>query len=81
MIFANCHFHSTHSDGQFRPLHLARLALGMGYRAACLTDHDVHSGNTEFMAEAKGLGMLTMPGIEITCQFRTNDTKKEAKLD
>ena len=68
MIFANCHFHSTHSDGQFRPMHLARMALGMGYRAACLTDHDVLSGNAEFMREAADLGMLSMSGVEITCR-------------
>ncbi len=69
MKFANCHFHSTHSDGQFRPMHLARLAYGMGYRAAVLTDHDVLSGNAEFLREAGNLGLLALPGIEITCHI------------
>ena len=70
MKFANCHFHSTHSDGAFRPLHLARLALGMGYRAAVLTDHDVTSGNAEFLREARSFGLLAATGVEITCRSR-----------
>ncbi|MDY3286272.1 MAG: PHP domain-containing protein [Eubacteriales bacterium] len=69
MKFANCHFHSTHSDGQFRPMHLARMAVGMGYRAAVLTDHDVTSGNTEFLREAQSLGLIALPGVEITCRL------------
>lgn len=69
MKFANCHFHSSHSDGGYRPLELARLAYGMGYRAAVLTDHDVLSGNDEFMREAKNLGLIAVPGVEITCRL------------
>lgn len=69
MKFANCHLHSTHSDGQFRPMHLARMAVGMGYRAAVLTDHDVTSGNAEFLREAESLGLIALPGVEITCRL------------
>lgn len=69
MKYANCHFHSTHSDGGFRPMHLARLAYGMGYRALALTDHDVMSGNAEIIREAKSLGMEALTGAEITCRI------------
>ncbi len=68
MKFANCHFHSTHSDGEYRPRFLARMALGLGYKACALTDHDVTSGNAEFLHEARKIGLLAMPGVEITCR-------------
>ena len=68
MKFANCHFHSTHSDGEYRPRFLARMALGLGYKALALTDHDVLSGNRELLHEAGKLGLLAMPGVEITCR-------------
>lgn len=78
MYYANCHFHSTHSDGQFRPLHLARIAYGMGYRALALTDHDVMSGNTELLKEAKLLGMTALTGAEITCRLTGDHSASDA---
>lgn len=69
MKYANCHFHSTHSDGAFRPMHLARLAFGAGYHGVVLTDHDVMSGTTEMLREAKNLGLEAMAGVEITCRI------------
>ena len=51
MLFANCHFHSKFSDGEYYPEELARLARRQGYRAVMLTDHDTVRGNW-FMQKA-----------------------------
>lgn len=77
MYYANCHFHSTHSDGGFRPLMLARIAYGMGYRAVALTDHDVISGTSEIMKEAASLGMECMTGVEITCRLKGDHSPED----
>lgn len=62
--YANLHLHSTHSDGVYSPRELAKLAYEEGYRAAALTDHDVVSGNAEFIAACKELGMEAIFGTE-----------------
>jgi hypothetical protein len=71
--FANMHLHSTHSDGQFSPFHLAVLAKSLGYGGVVLSDHDVISGVPELMRVAKMQGLETMSGVEISCeQWGTN---------
>lgn len=65
-LYANLHLHSTHSDGVDSPADLARIAFEEGYKAAALTDHDAISGNTEFMAACKELGMESLFGIEFS---------------
>ncbi len=64
MKYANLHFHSTHSDGGYRPAHLALLAKQLGYKAVALTDHDVLSGIPELFAAAKVLGLEAISGVE-----------------
>ncbi|MGI6537241.1 MAG: PHP domain-containing protein [Caldicoprobacterales bacterium] len=66
--YANMHLHSTHSDGQFSPHHLAVLAKSLGYGGVVLTDHDVISGIPELMRVAKILGIESMPGVEFACK-------------
>jgi predicted metal-dependent phosphoesterase TrpH len=56
-LYANLHLHSTHSDGVDTPTKLAQLVYEEGYKAAALTDHDSVSGNAEFMAACRALGM------------------------
>ena len=67
-LYANLHLHSTHSDGVYTPAELARLAFEEGYKAAALTDHDAVSGNFEFMAACKELGMESLFGIEFSAK-------------
>ena len=51
MLFANCHNHSTFSDGAYPPEKIAELAKEAGHKAIVLTDHDTVRG-TYFMQKA-----------------------------
>ncbi len=78
-LYANLHLHSTHSDGVDSPTRLAQIAFEEGYRAAALTDHDSVSGNEEFMAACKALGMESIFGIEFSAKtelYRKANTGK-----
>lgn len=67
-LYANLHLHSTHSDGKYTPKELAKIAFDEGYKAAALTDHDTVTGNAEFMAECKKLGIESIFGIEFNAK-------------
>lgn len=78
-LYANLHLHSTHSDGVDTPTRLAQIAFEEGYRAAALTDHDSVSGNGEFMAACRALGMESIFGIEFSAKtelYRKANTGK-----
>ncbi len=64
MKYGNLHLHSTHSDCEFRPGLLPRLAKSLGYGALALTDHEAISGLPELFAAAKAEGMEAMAGAE-----------------
>lgn len=49
---------------------LARKAAEDGLSAACLTDHDLYQGLEEFQAEARKLGLLTIPAMEVSANWR-----------
>ena len=78
-LYANLHLHSTHSDGVDTPADLARIAFEEGYKAAALTDHDVVSGNAEFMAACKELGMESLFGIEFSVKTKLYTNPKTGK--
>ena len=63
------HVHSNCSDGLFEPSELVRHAAESGVEELSLTDHDTTAGLEEANATAPSLGMLFMPGIELTCRF------------
>ena len=65
-FYGNLHTHSTHSDGQFTPKELARVAKNEGYRALALTDHDTVTGYGELKAECDKLGLECIFGAEFT---------------
>jgi predicted metal-dependent phosphoesterase TrpH len=66
--YANMHLHSTHSDGQYSPHHLAVMAKALGYGGVVLSDHDVISGVPELMRVAKIIGIESMTGVEFGCR-------------
>lgn len=66
MLFANCHFHSKFSDGEYYPEELARLARRQGYRAVMLTDHDTVRGNWFMQKAARMEGLLSLSACEFT---------------
>ena len=79
-LYANLHLHSTHSDGVYTPTELAQIAYDEGYRAAALTDHDSVSGNAEFMAACKALGMESLFGIEFSAKTNLYKNPKNGKI-
>ena len=78
-LYANLHLHSTHSDGVDTPADLAKIAFEEGYKAAALTDHDSVSGNGEFMASCKELGMECLFGIEFSVKTNLYTNPKTGK--
>jgi predicted metal-dependent phosphoesterase TrpH len=69
MTFVDLHTHSTASDGTLAPSQVVREAKLAGLSAMALTDHDTVAGIEEAAAEARGVGIEFLPGIEISCQY------------
>ncbi len=65
-VFASCHNHSTYSDGEYTPDHLARIAKNMDHGGIILTDHDTVQGYPFMKKAAEEQGLLTMLGCEFT---------------
>ena len=64
--FANCHFHSLFSDGDYTPEQLVGFAVGVGHKALILTDHDTIRGTYALQKAARKHGILTLVGCEFT---------------
>ncbi len=60
------HMHSNFSDGSDSPTQLVQKAKQLGLTAIALTDHDTIDGIPEFLAAGRALGMITVPGVEIS---------------
>jgi len=60
------HTHSTASDGTDAPADLPRLAKQAGLDAFALTDHDTAAGLVPAAAAAEQLGLIFVPGIELS---------------
>ena len=60
------HMHSSFSDGSDTPTQLVEKAKRLGLTAIALTDHDTIDGIPEFIMAGKQLGMITVPGVEIS---------------
>ena len=67
--FIDLHTHSTVSDGTDSPVELMRNAAACGLSAVALTDHDTLDGLNEAAAEAAGLGIRFVRGIEIAVRY------------
>jgi len=60
------HSHSTVSDGTLSPTELILRAYENEVKVFALTDHDATEGLHEAMSAAEKLGMLFVPGIELS---------------
>lgn len=60
------HTHTTASDGALSPKELVREAKARGLECIAITDHDSTNGIEEAMAEAESLGIMVIPGIEMS---------------
>lgn len=62
------HTHSTVSDGSDPPERIPELAVGAGCHAVALTDHDSLAGVYAARRRAEELGILLVPGCEVSCR-------------
>ncbi|MES9856766.1 MAG: PHP domain-containing protein [Sedimenticola sp.] len=60
------HTHSTASDGTLTPEALVLRARDLGIEVLGLTDHDTTDGIAEAKATAEQVGVLLIPGIELS---------------
>lgn len=67
---ADCHCHTTCSDGRLSPTDLLDLAKLRGLDALSITDHDTTAAYQEALPYAQKLGILLISGIEISAQFQ-----------
>ncbi len=64
--WADLHTHTTASDGSMGPSRLVETACQIGLGALGITDHDTLGGVEEALARGKTLGILVIPGVEIS---------------
>lgn len=62
------HAHTTASDGTLTPAALVALAAERGLSAVAVTDHDSVEGLEEALAEGRRLGVLVIPGVELSTE-------------
>lgn len=60
------HLHTLHSDGQHSVAAMFEACQSAGYDAVALTDHNTISGLHEAAAAAERLGLVLLPGVEVT---------------
>jgi len=60
------HLHTLHSDGQHSVAAMLEACRSAGYDAVALTDHNTQSGLREAEAAAEHLGLVLVPGVEVT---------------
>ena len=60
------HLHTNWSDGAHPPAEVMAMAAQAGLRVVSVTDHDTVAGIPEARAAAAKLGLIFLPGIEIS---------------
>ncbi|KAI0498584.1 hypothetical protein KFK09_019472 [Dendrobium nobile] len=71
------HCHSKCSDGYLSPSAVVGRAHRNGVKVLALTDHDTMAGIPEAMEAAHKLGVLIMPGVEISSLYTTGSGTEE----
>jgi predicted metal-dependent phosphoesterase TrpH len=67
-VAIDLHVHSTASDGTDPPAGVIAVAAAAGLSVVALTDHDTTAGWAEAAEAAQRLGVVLVPGTEISCQ-------------
>lgn len=68
------HVHTTASDGTLSPAQVVERAKEAGISALAVTDHDTMAGVAAAQAAGRALGVEVLPGIEISADYRGEDT-------
>ena len=74
MGFVDLHIHTVYSDSTVTPAEAVRLAADTGVTLMAVCDHNVLTGSVEAQAEAKKVGIVCLPGVEVDCLFLGSDT-------
>ncbi|RMG54801.1 MAG: PHP domain-containing protein [Acidobacteria bacterium] len=64
------HTHTSISDGTLSPTELVRAAQEKHLEAVAVTDHDIVDGLPEALAAGREIGLLVIPGVEISADSR-----------
>ena len=70
MSTIDLHLHSHHSDGILSPRDLVDVLASHSIEFCALTDHDTVAGLDEFSHAATQAGITTIPGIELSTDWR-----------
>lgn len=70
---ADLHTHTTASDGMNRPSDNVRMAAEAGLGALAITDHDTVAGIPEALEAGKEIGIVVVPGVEISTAAKGKD--------
>lgn len=73
MKLIDLHVHSNKSDGTLNPSEVAYAAHAKGLSAIALTDHDTISGIDECQKAGASLGLLVIPGIELSADYHDKE--------
>ena len=68
------HTHTTASDGTLTPTELVAHARELGLSTVAITDHDTMNGVAEAQTAGERLGVEVIPGMEISADYRGEDT-------
>ncbi|MDO6440699.1 PHP domain-containing protein [Marinobacter sp. 2_MG-2023] len=72
VLCIDLHCHSTASDGALTPTELVVRAADQKVTHLALTDHDTIDGLEEAQAAAEANGVVLVPGIELSCLWRSH---------
>lgn len=64
--YVDLHTHTTASDGLHMPADNVRMAKAKGLAGIAITDHDTTAGIDEAVKEGEKLGIIVVPGVEIS---------------
>ncbi|MFW6172412.1 MAG: PHP domain-containing protein [Elusimicrobiota bacterium] len=70
---ADLHIHSKYSDGTLTPREIIYKAKNEGLSAVAITDHDTTEGIEPALRWGAKLGIEVIPGIELSCEYRSKD--------
>lgn len=63
------HMHTLHSDGIATPTEVVEAAKAAGMDGIAITDHDTMEGVAEAERAARSIGIMLVPGVEITTEI------------
>lgn len=70
---ADLHLHTTASDGSLPPHKVVEMAYQASLTAISITDHDTIDGLPEALKKGEELGLLVIPGIEISTLWKEKE--------